>query len=86
MEVIALISGFAVMYGGMQAVLAEERASTGASEAQQAAAEVSAFARAVGSGRYPNLAAALALPGPVRDEDGVFESCLTRLIDVALAG
>src|ERR1022692_353434 len=86
MEVIALISGFAVMYGGMQAVLAEERAATGASEAQQAAAEVSAFARAVGSGRYPNLAAALALPGPVRDEDGVFESCLTRLIDVAMAG
>jgi AcrR family transcriptional regulator len=86
MEVIALISGFAVMYGGMQAALAEERAGTGVSADQQAAAEVSAFARAVGSGRYPNLAAALTLPGPVRNEDGVFESCLARLIDVAMAG
>jgi AcrR family transcriptional regulator len=83
LEVIALISGFVMMYGGMQAALASERASTGSSAAEQAAAPVQAFARAAVSGRYPHLAAAMAGAGPVRGEDDVFESCITRLIDAA---
>ena len=83
MEVIALISGFATMYGGMQAALASERAGTGSSPEDQAAAPVQALARAAASGQYPNLAAALAAAGPARGEDDVFESCITRLIDVA---
>jgi AcrR family transcriptional regulator len=83
MEVIALISGFATMYGGMQAALASERADTGSSAGDQAAAPVQAFAQAAASGQYPHLAAALAEAGPVRGEDDVFESCIMRLIDVA---
>ena len=42
-----------------------------------------ALARAAASGHYPNLAAALAVAGPPRNEDDIFESCVTRLIDVA---
>jgi AcrR family transcriptional regulator len=83
MEVIALISGFVMMYGGMQAAQASERASTGSSAGEQAGAAVEAFARAAASGRYPHLAAALAEAGPVRGEDDVFESCIMRLIDAA---
>jgi hypothetical protein len=44
------------------------------------------FARAAASGQYPNLAAALAVAGPARSEDDIFESCITRLIDVAALG
>jgi hypothetical protein len=83
MEVISLISGFATMYGGMQAALASERAGTGSSAEEQAAAPVQALARAAASGQYPNLAAALAAAGSARGEDDVFESCIMRLIDVA---
>jgi len=83
MEVMSLISGFATMYGGMQAALAGERAGTGSSAEEQAAAPARALARAAASGRYPNLAAALATAGPARGEDDVFESCIMRLIDVA---
>jgi AcrR family transcriptional regulator len=83
LEVIALISGFATMYGGMQVALASERADTGSSAGEQAAAPVQAFARAAASGHYPHLAAALVEAGPVRGEDDVFESCIMRLIDVA---
>jgi AcrR family transcriptional regulator len=86
LEVIALISGFAMMYGGMQAALAAERAGSGASARQQAAAQVQAFAAAAGSGRYPHLAAALGVAGPPRHEDDIFESCIRRLTDVAIAG
>jgi hypothetical protein len=71
---------------GMQAALASERAGTGSSAEEQAAAPVLALTRAATSGQYPNLAAALAAAGPVRGEDDVFESCLTRLIDVARPG
>ena len=83
MEVISLISGFATMYGGMQAVLASERAGTGSSAEEQAAAPVQALAQAAASGQYPHLAAALAAAGSARGEDDVFESCIMRLIDVA---
>jgi hypothetical protein len=42
-----------------------------------------AFARAAAGGQYPHLAAALAVAEPARDEDGIFESCILRLADVA---
>lgn len=83
MEVIALISGFAAMYGRMQADLAAGRAGGGTSAAEQAAAPVRALARAAASGQYNNLAAALATADPARGEDEIFESCIARLIDVA---
>jgi len=86
LEMIGLISGFATMYGAMQAVYAEERASSGATAQQQASAQAAAFAQAAASGRYPNLAAALADAGPPRGEEDIFESCIRRLIDVAVAG
>jgi AcrR family transcriptional regulator len=81
LEVIAMISGFATMYGAMQAAPALEP--TGPASA---AAQIQASARAAASGSYPNLAAALAAAGPVRSEDDVFESCIQRLIDVAGPG
>jgi AcrR family transcriptional regulator len=82
LEVIAMISGFATMYGVMQAALPAE--GTGAVE--QNAAQIQAFARAVASGRYPNLAAALAAGGPPRSHDDIFGSCIERLIDLAGPG
>jgi len=81
LEVIAMVSGFATMYGGMQAALAGQRASTGTSEQEQAAAQIQAFARAAASGQYPHLTAALTTAGPARGEDDIFESCILRLID-----
>jgi AcrR family transcriptional regulator len=81
LEVIAMMSGFATMYGAMHAALAREQ--TGTASAAEQAAQIQAFARAAASGSYPNLAAALAVAGPVRSEDDVFESCIQRLIDVA---
>jgi AcrR family transcriptional regulator len=85
LEVTAMISGFATMYGAMQAALPAERTGT-ASTAQQNAAQVQAFARAAASGRYPNLAAALAAAGPPRSQDDIFGSCIERLIDLAGPG
>jgi AcrR family transcriptional regulator len=79
MEIIALISGFATMYGAMQGALAN----AGSSAGENAAEQVASFARAAASGEYPNLAAALALAGPPRDEEDIFESCILRLIEVA---
>lgn len=67
------------MYGAMQATLARQ----GTTASQQAARHARAFATAAAGGQYPNLAAALAAAGPVRDEDAVFESSILRLIDVA---
>jgi AcrR family transcriptional regulator len=86
LEIIALISGFATMYGGMQAVLAQERAGRGVTARQQAEAQARAFAAAAASGRYPHLAAALAVAGPLRAEDDIYESTIQRLIDIALPG
>jgi len=83
LEVIAMISGFATMYGAMQATLDQQ----GVTGSQHAAMHARAFARAAASGRYPNLAAALAAAGPARGEDAIFESGVMHLIDAAgLAG
>jgi Tetracyclin repressor-like, C-terminal domain len=87
MEVIAIINGFALMYGAMQAALGDERARTGVTEQQQQAAPVADLVAAAASGSYPNLAAALGAPATrPRTEDEIFDSCVTRLIDGALAG
>ena len=87
MEAIAIINGFALMYGAMQAALDGERARTGVTEQEQQAAPVKVLAEAAASGIYPNLAAALASPSPQqRTADQNFESCLARLIDGALGG
>jgi AcrR family transcriptional regulator len=76
-----------LMYGGMQATLADERARTGVTAQEQAAAPVATLVSAAASGRYPNLAAALAAPAPPpAGADDIFESCVMRLIDGALAG
>jgi AcrR family transcriptional regulator len=85
LEIIAMISGFATMYGAMQAALPAERAGT-VSTAEQNAAQVRAFARAAASGRYPNLAAALAVAGRPRSQDDIFGSGIERLIDLAGPG
>ena len=82
LEIIAIISGFATMYGAMQGAPATQR--RGATMAdEQDAAQIQAFIRAAASGSYPNLAAALATAGPPRSQDDVFESCIQRLIDGA---
>jgi AcrR family transcriptional regulator len=81
MEVIALINGFSLMYGSMEAAVAEEGAAGGATAEQQAAAQVAALVGAAASGRYPNLAAALAAGGAPRDSGEVFRSAVLRLID-----
>jgi AcrR family transcriptional regulator len=85
LEVTAMISGFATMYGAMQAALPAERTDA-ASTVQQNAAQIQAIARAAASGSYPNLAAALAAAGPPRSQDDIFGSCIDRLIDLAGLG
>jgi AcrR family transcriptional regulator len=79
LEVIALISGFATMYGALQATLDQQ----GVSGSQHAAMHARAFARAAASGQYPHLAAALATAGPARGEDAMFESSVMHLIEAA---
>jgi AcrR family transcriptional regulator len=87
MEIIAIIHGFALMYGGMQAALDQERSRTGITEPEQQAAPVKVLAEAAATGSYPNLAAALTAPAPQpRTADLNFDSCLGRLIDGALGG
>jgi hypothetical protein len=46
------------------------------------------LATAASTGQYPNLAAAVTAGGPSRprDADEVFDSCVSPLIDIALAG
>ncbi len=85
LEVIAMISGFATMYGATRATPGTEGYYPNSPDSPDAA-QVGAFVRAAASGDYPNLAAALAAAGPVRGEDDVFESCVQRLIDVARPG
>ncbi len=53
MTVIALINGFAIMYGGMEATLASQQASTGVSPDQHLAAQVAAMVSAAATGQYP---------------------------------
>lgn len=74
LELISMISGFATMYGGMQAAMA--------SPGQQLAGYQRAFARAAASGRYPNLAIALAEAGPERSDADIFDSCIGQLTEV----
>jgi AcrR family transcriptional regulator len=82
MELLGLVNGFAISYGGMQAALAEERTRTGVTAEQQAAAQVSQLVAAAASGRYPNLTAALATPAPATPgADEIFDSVISRLID-----
>ena len=86
LELLGLVNGFAISYGGVQAALAEERARTGVTAQEQADAQVAGLVSAAASGRYPNLAAALAgPPAPGRDADEIFDRCVLRLIDGALA-
>ena len=82
LEVIAIISGFATMYGAMQAAPVSKRNETPSPE-EQTSAQIQSFIRAAASGDYPNLAAALATAGPQRTQDDVFESSIQRLIDGA---
>ena len=75
LEIITMIRGFATMYGAMQAA--------SASTSEQATAQVQALTRAAAQGRYPHLAAALAVAGPPRRHDDVFRSGIARLIETA---
>ncbi len=85
MEILGMVNGFAISYGGVQAALAEERARTGVTEEEQAEAQVAGLVSAAASGRFPNLAAALAgPPPPPRDAGEIFDRCVLRLIDGAL--
>jgi hypothetical protein len=72
MEFIAMINGFALMYGGMEATLAAQQASTGVSPDQHAAAQVTALTASE--------------PSRVRETDEVIDSCVRRLVDGALLG
>jgi AcrR family transcriptional regulator len=78
LEVIAMISGFATMYGAMQAAPAGQLASAGE--------QIQALTRTAAKGRYPNLAAALAVTGEARSHADMFGSCVERLIDLARLG
>jgi len=79
LEVITMISGFATMYGAMQAASASQLGSTD----EQTTAQVQALTRAAAQGRYPHLAAALAAAGPPRRHDDIFRSGIERLIETA---
>jgi AcrR family transcriptional regulator len=70
LELVALISGFATMYGAMLAT-----------PAHQTRAPAARMAKAAASGQYPHLTAALACAGPPRSDEEVFQSCITRLVD-----
>jgi AcrR family transcriptional regulator len=78
LEVIAMISGFAVLYGATQAAPAGQLASP--------AEQVQALTRAAARGRYPNLTAALAATGQARSHADIFASCIERLIELARLG
>jgi len=78
LEVITLISGFATMYGAMQAAPVGQMAS--------AAEQIQALDHAAAKGRYPNLAAALAAARQPRSQGDIFRSCIDRFIDLARLG
>ena len=75
LEIIAMIRGFATMYGAMQAVPASTN--------EQTTTQVQALTRAAAQGHYPHLAAALAAAGPPRRHDDIFRSGIERLIETA---
>ncbi len=84
LRLLAMVNGFAIAYGGVQAALAEERTRTGITAEDQATAQVAGLISAAASGRYPNLAAALAGPAPApQDPAEIFDSAITQLIDGA---
>jgi AcrR family transcriptional regulator len=70
LELIAVISGFAAMFGAMLATPAD-----------QAGAPAAAVAAAAAGGQYANLTAAIARAGPPRTDTEVFQSCVTHLVD-----
>jgi AcrR family transcriptional regulator len=78
LEIITMIRGFATMYGAMQA--------SPAGTSEQTTAQVQALTSAAAQGRYPNLAAALAVAGPARRHDDIFRSGIERLIEAARLG
>jgi len=69
-ELIALISGFATMFGAMLTT-----------PARQASAPAAAITAAAATGQYANLAAATGGAGPPRSDEDVFRSCVTHLIN-----
>lgn len=75
LEVIAMITGFATVYGAMQAAPVGQLAS--------AAEQLQALDRAAARGRYPHLAAALAAARPPGSDADIFGSCIEHLIDAA---
>jgi AcrR family transcriptional regulator len=75
LELITMISGFATLYGARQAAPAGQLAS--------AAEHLQSLSRAAATGRYPQLAAALAAVGQPRSQADIFRSCIDRLIDLA---
>jgi AcrR family transcriptional regulator len=75
LELITMISGFATLYGAMQAAPAGQPAS--------AAEQAQPLARAAAGGRYPHLAAALATADQPRSHTDIFGSSIERLIDLA---
>jgi AcrR family transcriptional regulator len=75
LELITMISGFATLYGAMQAAPAGQLASP-AEQAQP-------LARAAARGRYASLAAALATADQPRGHADIFGSSIERLIDLA---
>jgi AcrR family transcriptional regulator len=78
LELITVISRFATMYGAMQAAPAGQLAS--------AAEQAQALAPAAATGRYPNLAAALATTGQPRRHADIFGASIERLIDLTGLG
>ena len=66
MELLGLVNGFAINYGGMQAALAEERTRTGVTAEQQAAAQVSQLVAAAASGPLPEPDRRASRAGPAR--------------------
>src|ERR1700678_3241567 len=79
LEVITMISGFATIYGAMQAAPPTQPAGLD----EQTTGQVQALTRAAAQGRSPHLAAALAAAGPPRRNDDIFRSGIERLIDTA---
>src|SRR3984957_14228210 len=87
MEILGMVNGFAISYGGVQAGEAEEGARAGGPEGDRPAAGGAGLVPAAAGAGYPQLAAALAgPPPPPRDADEIFDRCILRLIDGALGG
>jgi AcrR family transcriptional regulator len=75
LELIAMIGGFATMYGARQAAPAGRLAT--------ASEHIEALDRAAARGRYPHLAAALAAARPPRGHADIFGPAIERLTALA---